>query len=81
MTSTLTNKADDSQLLRFSGDELVTNLLQSKLVCAFDYSCIVTNPDNAERKPNETLLTDDVFSLLLGIQHISDRVSAIHSKL
>jgi hypothetical protein len=77
MTSTVTSKDDDSQLLRFSGSELVAHVLQSKVSCAVDYACIVTS-DDVELKPNETSLTDDVFSVLLGIQHLADKLATSH---
>jgi len=80
MTATVTNKADDRQLIRLAGDELATNLLHARVVCATDYACIVAEPGDTERRdPNETVgtvLTDDVFALLLRLQNLSDRVSA-----
>ena len=62
-------------------NELATNLLHARLVCATDYACIVAaEPGDTERRaPNETVetvLTDDVFALLLRLQKLSDRVSA-----
>lgn len=78
MTSAVTSKDDDSRLLTLTGAAVETRVLHSITSCAVDFACIVatTPEEDAERTPNATSLTDDVFSLLLDLQHLSDKVTS-----
>lgn len=81
MTSAVTSKDDDSRLLALTGATVETRVLHALTSCAVDFACIVattttTPEEDAERTPNTTSLTDEVFSLLLDLQHLSDKVTS-----
>ena len=78
MTSTVTSRDDDRQLLTLSGTELGTHALQSQTSCAVDYACILS--ESSRLQPNETSITDGVFSLLLELQNLADKLTAVNRR-
>ena len=78
MASTVTSRADDSQLFTLSGSELGTHWLQSNQLCAVDYAWIV--PDEAASTSTDACVTDSVLSLLLDVQRLAERLASIRRR-